>query len=184
MGWRVPPLPHHSGSGIVHLKPRGLDIPEVPCPHRDLYKELCLPLGAPAAAQVWLRSPRCPPGSSCGAWVAPWDGKGPLGSVSWGSPQTQLGLELCLVTACSTSASWGLTETCSAMGENSLLPAAPHCWFLSSGSLLVSCRSAQLQVSRGGRHNQLVPVDPSLPEALGSAGGAHTGDGDIGMVGW
>lgn len=140
----VLPLPHHSSSGIVHLKPRGLDIPEVPCPHRDLYKELCLPLGAPAAAQVWLRSPRCPPGSSCEVRVAPWDGKGPLGSVSWGSPQTQLGLELCLVTACSTSASWGLTETCSAMGENSLLPVASHCWFLSSGSLLVSCRSAQL----------------------------------------
>lgn len=51
MGSKVPLLPNHSN---FHLQPCGLDVPEVPCPHWDLFQELCVLLKAPAAAQVWL----------------------------------------------------------------------------------------------------------------------------------
>lgn len=85
--------------------------------------------------------------------------QGPSGSVSWGSPQTQLGLELCLAQAAPHQLP-GASEEWVCHGREFPTPSStpvllPVLWITPE-----YLSSAQLQVGSRGGHNHLCPVTP------------------------
>lgn len=151
-----------------HLQACGLAVPEVPYPHWDLFQELCVPLKAPAAAQVWLGALPALQGA-------------PVGLRGWGGT-----LRLCVP---------GLSPN-SAVPCSSRLPGAPGKPVLPWGRIPCSHQHqvlvALLWVSpclgpaaggQKGRHLQVDAVTPVWGGGdTGTEGGSSSRDGQPGAA--